>query len=99
MTTVVVGDIGGHYRVFEQVLAQLGVGDDGVLPGGVRVIQVGDMVRFHPDFLRDNGKIVRRLKQILAANSAHHWVQLVGNHESEFLNGGGGFAEKCCISY
>jgi len=39
VSLVVVGDIGGHLSVLDEVLDRLGVGDDMVVPDGITVIQ------------------------------------------------------------
>ena len=81
-----VGDIGGHLSVLDEVLDRLGVGDDMVVPDGITVIQVGDLVRSTPQFRERNTLIARRMDLILAANDPDRWVQLAGNHE-------------CCLLY
>jgi hypothetical protein len=79
---VVIGDVGGHPRELAAALANLGA-SDGVLPPDTTVIQVGDLVDRGPD---SNG--VLGLVQGYLERSPERWVQLVGNHESQYLPGG-----------
>jgi len=54
----------------------------GVDPEGLTVIRVGDLVHKGPDSARCM-EIIERL----VATSPAHWVQLVGNHEAQYLGG------------
>lgn len=83
---VVVGDIGGQIRVFEDVLEALDVDAQFRLPAGVKVTQVGDLVRMYPPFRTANLEIVRLVEKLCRANP-HNWTQLIGNHECPPLGG------------
>lgn len=83
---VVLGDIGGQLAVFEEVLEALGVDAAYRLPEGVRVTQVGDLVRLYPQFREANRELVRLVEKLCGANPLS-WVQLIGNHECPVLGG------------
>ncbi len=77
----VIGDIGGHRRELEAELRRLGADpDDGTLPPGLRVVQVGDLVHRGPD----SAGVVRLVQRYLR-DQPEQWTQLVGNHEAQYL--------------
>jgi hypothetical protein len=80
---VLIGDVGGHPEQLRGALA--GVGADGELrlPGDVTVVQVGDLVDRGPD---SAGAL--RLVRSIVELQPDRWIQLVGNHESQYLPGG-----------
>lgn len=86
MRTVIVGDIGGHPQVLEEILENLNVDSNYKLPAGVDVIQVGDLVRVYPTFRQRNTRVMEISHKVLRANPAH-WIQLAGNHECGALDG------------
>lgn len=67
----VIGDVGGHADQLRQALRELGA--------GLVVIQVGDLVDRGPDSLGVLEAVGERL--------GPGWVQLVGNHEAQYLPG------------
>lgn len=87
MSTVVLGDIGGHKDVLDLVLRDIGVGADNRLSDDVTVVQVGDLVRAQPRYRETNTAIVQRVDDITRANPPGRWVQLIGNHENPPLGG------------
>lgn len=77
------GDIQGHATAFRDALAALGVDlDTGDVPDDLTVVQVGDLIHKGPD-----SEAVVALVARCLANSADHFVQLIGNHEGQYLGG------------
>lgn len=79
----VLGDVGGHAFLLRRAVQVLG-GDPGTgaLPGDVVVVQVGDLIDKGPD----SRGCVALVDRLLAASPAN-WVQLLGNHEAQYLGG------------
>ncbi len=75
----VIGDVGGHRRELERELARLGA-DRGRLPADLVVIQVGDLVHRGPD---STGVVA--LVDSYLRTQPEQWIQLVGNHEAQYL--------------
>jgi hypothetical protein len=80
----ILGDVGGWYDRLAEVVRQVG-GDpvQGTLPGGVVIVQVGDLVHKGPD----SDRCVALVDQ-MHRNVPGQWVQLAGNHEASYLPGG-----------
>lgn len=78
----VVGDVGGHVDQLRGALSWLGA-EDGLLPTDLVVIQVGDLVDRGPDSSGVLDVVARML-----AEQPLRWIQLVGNHEAQYLPGG-----------
>lgn len=78
----VIGDVGGHADQLRWALGWLGA-DDGRLPSDVVVIQVGDLVDRGPDSLGVLDIVARLLDE-----QPQQWIQLVGNHEAQYLPDG-----------
>lgn len=74
----VVGDVGGHADQLRQALRELEVAS-GHWPQDLVVIQVGDLVDRGPDSLG--------VLDTVASLLGGRWVQLTGNHESQYLPG------------
>lgn len=75
-----IGDVGGHPDQLRRALAWLGVTSER-LPPELTVIQVGDLVDRGPDsagVLDIAGKLLED----------RQWIQLAGNHETQYLPGG-----------
>jgi len=80
----VIGDVGGHADLLRDALARLGADGDGPrLPEGLTVIQVGDLVDRGPDSTGVLDLVGRYLQE-----QPDRWIQLVGNHEAQYLPGG-----------
>lgn len=78
---VVIGDVGGHPDQLRWALSQVGArGHWPVLPDGVTVVQVGDLVDRGPDSLG----VLELVGHIVRTQPAQ-WVQLIGNHEWQYL--------------
>jgi hypothetical protein len=84
MTRVaVLGDLSGHLAPFTQALSALGVDVPAArLPDDLAVVQVGDLVHKGPD----SEAIVGLVDQLLVQNPGRY-VQLLGNHEDQYLGG------------
>ena len=83
----VIGDVGGHPRHLREALMALGAtGGNLRLPADLTVIQVGDLVDRGPD---STG--VLDLVDAYLRDQPEQWIQLVGNHESQYLPGGTAF--------
>jgi hypothetical protein len=79
----VIGDVGGHADELARALEGLGANvEKGVLPKGLTVVQVGDLVHKGPDS-RGVLDIVGRF----LVRDPDAWVQLMGNHEARYLGG------------
>jgi hypothetical protein len=77
------GDVQGYADRLAEALATPGTDpDNGVVPKGVAIVQVGDLVHKGPDSARCVALVERFL-----VNSPGRWVQLVGNHEAQYLGG------------
>lgn len=73
-----IGDIGGHLDQLTEALLSLGADPDrALLPPGLTVIQVGDLVHRGPD----SAGVVALVDRFLTRNPTS-WVQLMGNHEA-----------------
>ncbi|MFS0887034.1 hypothetical protein [Aeromicrobium sp. 179-A 4D2 NHS] len=89
---VILGDIGGQFDAFEKVLRELGIDpSDPVLPDGMTLIQVGDILRVGGAFPElDNSECVALADALIRVNP-HRYIQLVGNHEVAVLGGRGNY--------
>lgn len=79
--TAVIGDVGGHLEDLRLELSRLGADPaTGRLPQDLTVVQLGDLVHRGPD---SNG-VVELVDSYLRTQPGQ-WVQLVGNHEAQYL--------------
>lgn len=77
------GDVGGHFMQFHAALEKLGVDTDkGVVPEDLIVCQVGDLVHKGP-----NSRGTVALVDKLLKRSPDNYVQLLGNHEGQYVGG------------
>ncbi|GAA1839205.1 metallophosphoesterase [Microlunatus capsulatus] len=77
----VVGDVGGHREALAAELVRLGADPaTGRLPDDLTVVQVGDLVHRGPD----SAGVVALADHYLRTQP-RQWVQLVGNHEAQYL--------------
>lgn len=87
MTTerlAIIGDVGGHLAAVTDQLTALGVDvGERQIPHDLIVCQVGDLIHKGPD----SAAVVTLVDQIMEANPGR-WVQLLGNHEAQYLPGG-----------
>jgi hypothetical protein len=91
-TIAVIGDIGGHRTHLRQAIAALGTSpltttllsgaDPPEIPADLTIVQVGDLIDRGPDspgVLRDVDWYLR--------HQPDQWIQLIGNHETQYLPG------------
>lgn len=77
----VIGDVAGHLDELQSELVRLGAdARTGALPPDLTVVQVGDLVHRGPD----SDGVVRRVDRYLTEQPTQ-WIQLVGNHEVQYL--------------
>jgi hypothetical protein len=77
----VIGDVAGHLDELRGELRRLGAHpDSGRLPDDLTVIQVGDLVHRGPD----SEGVIALVGHYLTVQPGQ-WVQLVGNHEAQYL--------------
>lgn len=77
----VIGDVGGHLAALRRELVRLGADrDTGELPADLTVVQVGDLVHRGPDSAGVVALVDRHLR-----HRPGQWIQLVGNHEAQYL--------------
>lgn len=77
----VIGDVGGHLTELRRELRRLGADEaTGRLPDDLTVVQVGDLVHRGPDSAGVVALVDRYLRE-----QPEHWIQLVGNHEAQYL--------------
>jgi hypothetical protein len=80
--TYVIGDIGGHRKAFEDSLALAGLDKETLkLPPDVYVVQLGDLIDRGPY----SYECVALAHDVSDANPKHY-IQLVGNHEANWLS-------------
>lgn len=78
----VIGDVAGHLDELRGELVRLGADPDtGRLPDDLTVVQVGDLVHRGPA----SDGVVALVDRYLTEQPAH-WIQLVGNHEAQYLH-------------
>ena len=94
---VVIGDIGGHPGQLQRALLALGPRGHRPdprwpathllaplrLPADVTVVQVGDLIDRGPD----SGGVLKVVHDLMDAHP-DRWIQLTGNHEAQYLDGG-----------
>lgn len=86
MKVLVFGDIGGHHDLFKEALWNAGCGlenpNKGMIPDDTWIVQVGDLVDRGPD----SDGVIRLVDRFIRHP---RWVQLIGNHEAQYLGGPG----------
>jgi hypothetical protein len=87
LKTVIVGDIGGQYDLFKDVIESVG-GDPetGILPPDITMIQVGDIVRFASAPALDSLACAQYAQKLIDVNEGRY-IQMLGNHETPLLGG------------
>jgi hypothetical protein len=87
LKTVIVGDIGGQYELFRDVIESVGGNPDtGHLPNDITMIQVGDIVRYASAPALDSLACAQLAQKLIDANEGRY-IQLFGNHETPLLGG------------
>lgn len=99
MRAAIFGDVGGHATQFFAALVQLGVDiETAVIPEDLMIIQLGDLIHKGPDsdllvafvdrcLTRD--LLAERTRPVFERDERYQrqWLQLLGNHEMQHLNG------------
>jgi hypothetical protein len=79
----VFGDTGGHYRQLKAGLETIGLNPvTNKLPEDVVVIHCGDLLHKGPN----SAAVIYMVNRIMEANPGQ-WIQLLGNHEYQYLGG------------
>ncbi len=77
----VIGDVGGHLDELHRELIRLAADPrTGALPDDLVVVQVGDLIHRGPDSAGVIALVDRYLRE-----QPGQWIQLVGNHEAQYL--------------
>lgn len=75
------GDVGGQAQSFRKALVALGADAETLrLPADLTVVQVGDLIHRGPD----SPGVLDIARTVMSAQP-RQWVQLVGNHEAQYL--------------
>jgi hypothetical protein len=83
----IIGDVGGHADLLRHALLALGADPaDLGLPADLTVVQVGDLVHRGPD-----SPGVLDIAERALADQPARWIQLIGNHEAQYLPGASRF--------
>lgn len=95
--TAIFGDVGGHWKPFVNGLTSIEVDvKNRVIPAGLTVVQLGDLVHKGPS----SNELVILADEMMQANnhdeSRGNWVQLMGNHESQYFLGAPRFWAMQC---
>ena len=81
MRVAVIGDVGGHLDQLYAELVRLGADPAERLPDDLVVVQVGDLVHRGPD----SDGVIDLVDRYLRTQPGR-WIQLIGNHESIYLD-------------
>lgn len=95
--TAIFGDVGGHWKPFVNGLASIGVDvKHRVIPAGLTVVQLGDLVHKGPS----SNELIILADEMMQQNNSDpsrgKWVQLMGNHESQYFLGAPRFWAMQC---
>jgi len=82
---IYLGDFGGNDLVLQKTLENLEV-INFQLPKNLIIVQVGDMLRCHPNYLEHNDSIFQMTKKLIIKNP-DNYIQILGNHELGALGG------------
>ena len=83
MKNYVFGDTGGHAPQLFAALRSLGVDiENGTIPADVRIIHCGDLI--HKGF---HSKVLLAVVDVLIRNNPGQWIQILGNHEFQHIEG------------
>ncbi|WP_369135270.1 metallophosphoesterase [Modestobacter sp. I12A-02662] len=78
----VIGDVGGHIEELRAELFRLGCDPDALeMPSDLQVIQVGDLIH-----RGSHSEAVVELVDKFLRKYPHNWVQLLGNHEAQYVS-------------
>jgi hypothetical protein len=77
----VIGDVGGHIEELRAELFRLGCDPEALeMPSDLKVVQVGDLVH-----RGSHSEAVVELVDQFLRKYPHNWVQLLGNHEAQYV--------------
>ena len=95
MRNFVFGDTGGHAQQLWRSLEEIGVDvDKGFIPEDVRIIHLGDLIHKGPD----SSELLKKVDKLVRRNPTR-WVQILGNHEFQHIEGSPVFWRcKCELS-
>ena len=83
MKNYIFGDTGGHAKPLFASLKELGVDmENYIIPEGIRIIHCGDLIHKGPS---TTALLIRVDK--LIRNNPGQWIQILGNHEFQHLEG------------
>lgn len=83
MRNYVFGDTGGHASQLFASLKNIGVDvTSGYIPDDVRIIHLGDLIHKGPD-----SKLILETVNKLVRRNPTRWVQILGNHEFQHIEG------------
>lgn len=83
LTNHIFGDTGGHGLPLFNALQEIGVNlNTFTIPKNVRIIHCGDLIHKGPD-----SKALLETVDILIRNNPGQWIQVLGNHEFQHLEG------------
>lgn len=83
MDNFVFGDTGGHASQLFASLKQIGVDlDKGIIPENVRIIHLGDLIHKGPH----TSMLLEKIDKLVRRNPTQ-WVQILGNHEFQHIEG------------
>lgn len=94
MKNFIFGDTGGHMKQLFASLREIGIDPRaGTIPEGIRVIHLGDLIHKGP-----HSSLLLETVDRLIRNNPGQWVQLLGNHEFQHIEGSPYFWRcKCSI--
>lgn len=83
MRNFIFGDTGGHMKQLFASLRDIGIDPrEGTIPEGVRVIHLGDLIHKGP-----HSSLLLEAVDRLMRNNPGQWIQLLGNHEFQHIEG------------
>lgn len=96
-TYAVFGDVHAHFSPLVKALVHLGWDEETLrIPKNLTIIQLGDLIHKGPY----TNEIIAFVDNLMAVNNddpeSGEWVQLLGNHESQYLDGPVSFWKREC---
>jgi hypothetical protein len=83
MRNFIFGDTGGHSLPLFNALIEIGADlENAKLPEGVRIIHLGDLIHKGND-----SKLILKTVDRFIRNNPNQWVQILGNHEFQHIEG------------
>jgi hypothetical protein len=92
MKNYVFGDTGGHMKPLYASLHALGIDTfNGTIPEGIRIIHLGDLIHKGP-----HSSVLLEQVDRLIRNNPGQWIQMLGNHEFQHIQGSPYFWQCSC---